>query len=198
LIHDRVVWDFDGVLVDSRAEAWRAASNILALVGIKVDIHSQEMFRQYFTQYGVFPEASRKTLRAMHRLIMQNRAHLLNIHPCLGIVGRLNVPAEIVTSGSEAVARSFLREHANLIVNIRGEETDSKDALLSTLSRRAIFITDTIVDIARCHKHDVTVIAVGWGYDPTIALRNSEPNFLAESSSQLEEILSQLEVLKPA
>lgn len=193
--YDRVVWDFDGVLVDSRSEAWRAASEILALIGIKVDIQSQETFRKYFTQAGIIPEADRETLRAMHRLVMKSRAHLLKLHPCLALAARLNVPSEIVTSSSVTVPQQVLGEHTELFVNIRGQESATKGALLRTLSRNAIFITDTIVDIKRCHDHGLAVIAVGWGYDSIVALRHSSPDFLVESSAELEALLGKLELL---
>lgn len=194
--YDRVVWDFDGVLVDSRSEAWRAASEILAMIGIKVDIQSQETFRKYFAQDGTISKADRDTLRAMHGLIMRNRTELLETNPCLALVARLNVPSEIVTSSSVALVQQVLGEQAELFVNIRGQETDTKGALLRTLSRDAIFITDTIVDIKRCQDHGLTVIAVGWGYDSTVALKNSRPDFLVESSIELESLLKELELLR--
>ena len=196
LKYDRVVWDFDGVLVDSRSEAWRAAAEILALVGINIDIQSQETFRKYYTQDGIISEADRKTLRAMHRLVMNSRVHLLELQPCLGLAARLKVPAEIVTSSSVILVQQALGEHAKLFVNIRGQESDTKVALLRTLPLNAIFITDTIVDIKRCHELSLTVIAVGWGYDSIIALRDASPDFLVESSSELEMLLDKLQLLR--
>lgn len=196
--YHRVVWDFDGVLVDSRAEAWRAASEILALLNIKVDIRSQETFRYYFTRGGVVEDADRKTLRSMHRLVMQSRAHLLQPFPCLALVARLNVPSDIVTSGSAAVAKAVLGVQAKLFVNIRGHESGAKGTLLRTVSRDAVCITDTVVDVARCREQALAVIAVGWGYDSVDALKSSRPDFLVESLAQLEALLGELELLKVA
>ena len=194
--YERVVWDFDGVLVDSRLEAWRVASEILALTDIKVDIQSQETFRKYFTQDGIISEADQETLRAMHRLVMNSRAHLLELQPCLSLVARLNVAAEIVTSSSVTLVQQALGEQAKLFVNIRGQESDTKGALLRTLSPNAIFITDTIVDIKRCHELGLTVIAVGWGYDSIVALRHSSPDFLVETLAELEALLDELKLLR--
>jgi phosphoglycolate phosphatase-like HAD superfamily hydrolase len=196
LKYDRVVWDFDGVLADSRLEAWRAASEILALIGIRVDIQSQETFRKYFTQDGIISEADRETLRGMHHLIMNSRAHLLELQPCLAFVARLKVPSEIVTSSSVTLVQHALGEQAKLFVNIRGQESDNKGALLRSLSRNAIFITDTIVDVKRCHELDLTVIAVGWGYDSIAALKRSRPDYLVASFEELETLLGKLELLK--
>jgi phosphoglycolate phosphatase len=188
----------DGVLVDSRSEAWRAASEILALLNIEVDIQSQEIFRHYFTRGGIFPDSDRETLRSMHRLIMRNRVHLLKPFPCLALVARLNVPSEIVTSGSTSVAQMVLGEQAKLFVSIRGRESGAKDELLRTVSRNAICITDTVVDIARCHDQALAVIAVGWGYDSIVALKSSRPHFLVESVAQLETLFGELDLLRIA
>jgi phosphoglycolate phosphatase-like HAD superfamily hydrolase len=191
----RVVWDFDGVLLDSRAEAWHAGSEILTLIGISVDIQSQETFRKYFTQDGIISEADRETLRALHRLIMKSRKHLLKLHACLALVDRLNVPSEIVTSSSITLPQQVLSEQVKLFANIRGQETNTKGALLRTLSKNTVFITDTIVDIKRCHEHALTVIAVGWGYDSTEALKNAGPEFFVGSVAELEAVLGKLELL---
>ena len=132
----------------------------------------------------------------MHRLVMNSRAHLLELQPCLALVARLNVPAEIVTSSSVTLVQQALVEQAKLFVNIRGQESDTKGALLRTLSRNAIFITDTIVDIKRCHELGLTVIAVGWGYDSIVALNRSSPDFLVESSEELGALLNELQLLR--
>ena len=194
--YDRVVWDFDGVLVDSRSEFWRAASEILGLLGINVDIQSQETFRRYFTRGGILPDPDRETLRAMHRLIMKSRAHLLEPLPCLALAARLNVTSEIVTSGLAAFAQKVLGERAKLFADIRGQESGTKDSLMRTVSRSAIFITDTIADIGRCRDQALTVIAVGWGYDSVAALERLRPDYLVESPAQLEALLGELKLLK--
>jgi len=198
LRYDSVVCDFDGVLVDSRSEAWRTASEILALLNIKVDIQSQETFRDYFTRGGMFPDSDREILRSMHRMVMQSRVHLLKLFPCSTLVARLNIPSEIVTSGLASVAEKVLGKQAKLFVNIRGRENGTKDKLLRTVSRNAICITDTVVDIARCHEQALAVIAVGWGYDSIVALKSSRPDFLVESVAQLETLFRKLNLLRVA
>jgi phosphoglycolate phosphatase-like HAD superfamily hydrolase len=194
--YDSVTWDFDGVLADSRAEAWRAASEILALVGIDVEIRSQETFRKYLTRSDVFQESDTVTLRAMHRLIMHSRTHLVKLFPCISLVARLIVPSEIVTSGLTSVAHKILGDHAQSFVRIRGHEDDGKDALLRSMASNAIFVTDTVVDIARCQQLSRAVIAVGWGYDPVDALQKANPDFFVGSTSQLEVLFERLGLLR--
>jgi phosphoglycolate phosphatase-like HAD superfamily hydrolase len=194
--YEAVAWDFDGVLADSRAEAWRAASEILALVGIDVEVRSQETFRKYLTRSDVFQKSDTVTLRAMHRLIMHSRTHLVKLFPCIALVPRLAVPSEILTSGSAAVAQKILGDNAQSFARIRGHEEDGKEALLRSMSSNAIFVTDTVVDVARCQELSRAVIAVGWGYDPVDALQRASPDFLVESTSQLEVLFERLGLLR--
>lgn len=194
MMYDSVVWDFDGVLVDSCAEAWRAASEILGLLGLDVDIQSQEAFRHYFTR-DEFGEGSNDALRAIHRLVMHSRSHLVEPFPCLALVGQQTVPAEIATSSSATFVRKVLGSRAGLFAHIRGRESGKKDALLHMVSRRAIVVTDTVVDIQRCREQSLAVIAVGWGYDPITVLKRAGPDFLVESSNQLEEVMRILGVM---
>lgn len=193
--YNSIVWDFDGVLVDSRAEAWRAASEILALLGVDIIIRSQLTFRRYFTQNAILSESDVMTLRSMHAMIMRNRAHLLVPFPSLAIVPRLKVPSEIVTSGSVTVAQIVLAEATNLFVNIRGRESGTKDILFDTVPTSAICITDTAVDIKRCHERSLAVVAVSWGYDSISKLKHSHPTYIVESFAQLESLLSKLNLL---
>jgi phosphoglycolate phosphatase-like HAD superfamily hydrolase len=134
----------------------------------------------------------------MHRLVMKSRTHLLKRHPCLALVARLNVPSEIVTSSLAAFAQMVLGAEVEHFVHIRGHETATKGSLMRTLSRNAIFITDTVVDVKRCQDHGLAVIAVAWGYDTSVALRHSQPDFLVESSAELESLLEELELLRVA
>jgi phosphoglycolate phosphatase-like HAD superfamily hydrolase len=196
--YERVVWDFDGVLVDSRLESWRSASEILALLGIDVSIRSQNTFRKYFTQEGVFSDADRSVLKEMHRLIMKSRAGSLELHPCMNLVAQLTVPSEVITSSFRTVAEKVLGEHAACFVNIRGHESDSKEALLRAASRNAIFITDTVVDVERCRKYSIPVIAVAWGFDPLGELEKARPDFIVESSEQLAAVFRKLRLLDGA
>lgn len=195
LRYERVIWDFDGVLVDSRLEAWRAASELLALLGITVSVRSQDEFRRFFTGGDLLSDPDRATLRATHRLIMRSRADLLDPHPCLALVERLSVPSEIMTSGLEAFAKSVLGDREKLFAAIRGNETGPKGSLLQAAPPASIFVTDTIGDIARCRDRGLDVIAVGWGYDSLPALRNARPDYLVESPIQLESLFKGFNLL---
>ena len=195
MTYERVVWDFDGVLVDSRLESWRAASELLALLRMEISIESQETFRKYFTREGVFSDADRSVLKDMHRLIMKRRADSLTLHPCVQLVARLKVPSEVITSSLRIVAERVLGKYVAAFTNIRGHEDNSKEALLRATATNAIFITDTVVDVERCRKDSIPVIAVTWGFDSASELEKAKPDFLAQSSEQLAAIFSELRLL---
>jgi phosphoglycolate phosphatase-like HAD superfamily hydrolase len=196
LNYDSVIWDFDGVLADSQAATWQAASDILALLGTKADIHSQEMFRRYFKKSDARADWETSALRDMLRLVMKSKAHLLKLFPCVELVPRLSVASRIVSSGLASVAQTVLGERAQLFADIRGREHGNKDELLRSVSDRGVFITDTVGDIDRSHEQSRTVIAVGWGYDPIAVLRRANPTVLVESPEQLEALFRNAGLIK--
>lgn len=196
LNYDSVTWDFDGVLADSRAAAWQAASEILALLGTEVNIQTQEMFRRHFKGTGASADWETSTLRNMLRLVMEHRAHLLKLFPCVELVSRLSVPSRIISSGLAVVAQTALGKRAELFADILGHEHGNKDELLRSVSERGIFITDTVGDIVRSHEQSRTVIAVGWGYDSIAAIQRVNPTFIAESSAQLEALFRNADLIR--
>jgi phosphoglycolate phosphatase-like HAD superfamily hydrolase len=196
LNYDSVIWDFDGVLADSRAMTWQAASEILALLGTKVDIHSQEVFRRHFKKSDARADWETSALRDVLRLVMKNRAHLLKLFPCIELVPRLCVPSRIISSGLAVVAQTALGRNAALFADIRGREHGTKDELLRSVSDKAIFISDTVGDIARSHEQSRAVIAVGWGYDSLALLKKANPAFLADSSALLEAYFRNVGLIK--
>jgi phosphoglycolate phosphatase-like HAD superfamily hydrolase len=198
LNYDSVIWDFDGVLADSQAATWQAASDILSLLGTKAEIRSQEIFRRYFKKSDAQADWETLALRDMLRLVMKDRAHLLRIFPCIELVPHLRVPSRIISSGLAVVAQTALGRHGTLFADIRGREHGTKDQLLRSVSDRGIFISDTVGDISRSHEQSRTVIAVGWGYDSIAALKKANPTFLAESSTQLEALLRNAGLIKAA
>jgi phosphoglycolate phosphatase-like HAD superfamily hydrolase len=194
-MYDCLAWDFDGVLVDSRAEAWRAASEIMALLGVAVDIKSQATFRKYFTASPSQDSGDTEVLRAMHRLVMRSRAHLLQLLPCFELIPRLCVETQIVTSGSRAVVRTVLGDRAGLFTAIRGREEGPKDELLGALSSHAICVTDTTTDIGKCRQRSLAVIAVSWGYDTIADLQRAEPDHLVTTTAELQDLFVRLGLL---
>jgi phosphoglycolate phosphatase-like HAD superfamily hydrolase len=194
--YDSVVWDFDGVLVDSRAESWHVASQILTLFNTSVNICSQETFRRYFINEGIVQQTETPILRDMHRLVMRTRTRHFRLFPVVEFVSRLTVPSEIITSGFASNARAVLAERAALFTTIRGHEEGSKRELLGTVSARAICVTDTIADIARCRELQRAVIAVGWGYDSAYALKEAQPHYFVHTASELHTLFTHLGLVR--
>ena len=194
--HKAVVWDFDGVLGDSRRLSWRAAKEILALIGQQVEIETQETFRDYMVHGVDVSREEAEILRSMHRLVMRSRADQIPLFDCVALAAHLAVPSEIVTSGLADVARIALGETAASFVRIRGRESGDKQSLLDTLPANALFVTDTTVDVARAKERSIPTIAVTWGYDPEEELVKEEPDFLVRTSVELGHVFRELELVK--
>lgn len=195
-IFERLVWDFDGVLGDTRVLSWRVAEEILGLLGVNVAIDSQEVFREYMVRGGAITPKETQILRDMHRLVMRSRAAEIALFDAVTLIERLAVPSEIVTSGLADVARIALKEKALSFTRIRGQECGSKEALLDDLTSAALFITDTTVDVRRARQRSIPTVAVSWGYDPASALQREGPTHLVHSPEALEALLRELSVLR--
>lgn len=193
---ERVIWDFDGVLGDTRAISWRVAEEVLGLLGVNVTIDSQEVFREYMIRGGAVTPEETQILRDMHRLVMRSRAAEIVLFDAVALIERLAIPSEIVTSGLADVARIALKEQAPCFARIRGHECGSKEALLDGLTTSALFITDTTVDVRRARKRSIPTIAVAWGYDSVNALQREEPTYLVDSPEALEALLRELKILR--
>lgn len=193
---ERVIWDFDGVLGDTRAASWRVAEEILGLLGMNVAIDSQEVFREHMIRGGAVTPEETHILRDMHRLVMRSRAAEIVLFDAVTLIERVATPSEIVTSGLADVARIALKERARFFTRIRGQECGSKEALLDGLTTGALFITDTTVDVRRARQRSIPTIAVSWGYDPVSALEREEPTHLVHSPEALESLLGQLHLLQ--
>lgn len=193
--NDSIIWDFDGVLADSRVLAWKTGSEILQLLGLDIVISDQETFRDHFVRPTNRPQLETNLLASMHRLVMRTRATQIAFFPSLDLVSSTNVPNDIVTSGLAEVARKALGRKAALFRNIRGREDGDKSALLKRCSPRSLFVTDTGVDICRGRNRGLTVVAVGWGYDPAPVLEAEHPTFFARTNEELGEILRSLALL---
>jgi phosphoglycolate phosphatase-like HAD superfamily hydrolase len=195
-IFERVIWDFDGVLGDTRAISWRVAEEILGILGVNVAIDTQEVFREYMIRGGAVTPEETQILRDMHRLVMRSRAAEIVLFEAATLIERLAVPSEIVTSGLADVARIALKERAGRFTRIRGQECGSKEALLDGLTTAALFITDTTVDVRRARQRSIPTVAVSWGYDPANALQREEPTHLVHSPEALEALLRELKLLQ--
>lgn len=191
-----IVWDFDGVIGDTRTLSWTIAEEIIEILGEHVTIEKQEVFRDYFIRgQNVTPEETR-ILRGMHRLVMRTRASKIHLFDCVAVLPNLVVPSEIVTSGLAAVASIALGDLKSHFTRVRGSEAGSKSNLLADFGSETLFITDTIVDVQRAAERGIATLAVTWGYDTKVELERVRPNWVVDTKIELTGLLSDLQLVR--
>ena len=101
-MYSHVIWDADGVLLDSAAQAHDAARRILELFGETPTIRTSQDHRLHFgreRQSAIVGEDNAEVLRALHRLLMRHTAPSIPLFDdVLAIVARVQVPCSIATS----------------------------------------------------------------------------------------------------
>jgi|GEM_PF-2537835 len=202
--YSQVIFDADGVLVDSRAEAWRAAEDIVSIFESGVRVDSVESHQKYFgrdAQCGLVGEEASPVLRSMHRLIMRHRAHRLKTFPnVIEVARQLIVPALVVTAAYAEGIQVALANDITVFSTVVGREQGTKVELLDSLrqSSDVIYITDSRRDIAICHLLSIPVVAVTWGYSSSQCLADANPDFLVRRPLELEALLSSFNLTRRA
>ena len=192
-----VGFDADGVLVDSRDFAWRAAERVLASFGVTASIASPEAMEAAFghaAQTALVGARHAGTLRMAHRLVMRHSAADIGLfHETLAVVDQIAARRILVSAALAEGIATCLGDHARLFDEIVGFETGRKPDLLARYAPQlAIYVTDTAVDITDCKALGIPVIGVAWGYDGRAALEAAKPTAIAETPSLLLPLINHL------
>lgn len=185
-----VGFDADGVLIDSRAAAWRAAERILAAFGESASINSTEEMALAFghiAQNALVGSEHAGSLRMMHRLLMRRFAGDLPLfEDVLAAIANLDTPRVLVTAALADGVTTCLGPHARLFDEIVGFESGRKPELLARLVGRAsVYVTDTITDIQICKPLGLPTVACAWGYDGRALLQAAKPDAIVDTASEL-------------
>lgn len=197
----QVIFDADGVLVDSRAHAWEAARRIFALFDYPAEIDSMRSYRHHFGRVaqGVAAEEHHvAALRALHRLMMRHRSRDLPLfEDVIKIASQLAVPCSVVTSALGNGIRAALGEDAAIFKEISGNEIGSKAEILPRLLQDgpAVYVTDSVRDVAVCCRLAVPAVAVGWGYDTLGDLIAAGSDYVAATPQELATLFGSLGLL---
>ena len=196
-----IVWDADGVLIDSREVAWKCAEQILSLFGLSISITNQEEYRKCL---GVnqaspwFSEAECATLRELHRMLMKRSGKLVRVvEDVAEMAGRLAEPSVVVTSAYASYVHEALAERGKFFNRISGKEEGKKSEILQKLVeegyRMILGITDTTTDVKRYQKLGIKPILVTWGYETANDARDGNPGVVCVSNvSALESTIREI------
>lgn len=197
----QVIFDADGVLLDSYQQAMEVGYSIAALFDKKHVVPTRADYKQRFgrkAQNALVGEAYSETLREMHRLVMRHRATEIQVFEnVLHVAHKITLPCSVVTSAYAEGIQHALRNYATSFKQILGRETGRKVDLLQILlcEGEAVYITDTVHDIVICHSLELPIIGVTWGYDREQELVDANPQFIARTVEELETTLEYLSVL---
>ena len=204
-----VIFDFDGTIantLDSIIEIMNNLSDEFGFRKIKdgdVEYLRGKKPREILKHLGIslfkLPFVVRKARRQInsHIALLSPSVDLL---PTLKLLKQNNCQIGIVTTNIEENVRKFLHAHNldQFDIFYTTKKVFGKDKTISKIIRdikieksNVYFIGDEIRDIEAGKKAGVRTIAVSWGYNTGEALRKERPDYLVNSTSELEEIILQ-------
>ncbi|HEY3827930.1 MAG TPA: HAD hydrolase-like protein [Solirubrobacteraceae bacterium] len=209
--HDAVLFDLDGVLVDSRVPFARSVNAALAAHGLppqpEQELHQylgpplHQTFRALVSSESLVQRcvdsyrARYRELAASETTVFPGISEILD-----GLSNRL--PLVVATSKPRALAEPLL-DALNLrgfFAAVIGPELDSENEQKAVTVGRAmrefsptarpVMVGDRKYDIAAAHEHDILAIGVLWGIGSEVELRAARADAIARTPVELESLLA--------
>lgn len=175
-----IVFDADGVVVDTLSLAMQAQHEILALLGVDVHIRNRQDMKREFGDASLnnrYGEKGAFTVKTLHPLVMRQRlieAGDQTFRAVVDVVCQRGRKPTIVTASFAEGISSALGPHRRCFGSILGRELGRKIDLMQQLKDeigRYVYVCDTTRDVERCLQVDVPSVGVAWGYDAEADLR---------------------------
>ena len=202
-----VIFDFDGTIANTLDSIINIMNNLSDEFGFRkikdedVEYLRGKKPREILKHLGIslfkLPFVVRKARREInsHIALLSPSVDLL---PTLKLLKQNNCQIGIVTTNIEENVRKFL--HANNLdqfdIFYTTKKVFGKDKTISKIIRdmkieksNIYFIGDEVRDIEAGKKAGVKTIAVSWGYNTSEALRKERPDYLVDSTDELEDII---------
>jgi phosphoglycolate phosphatase-like HAD superfamily hydrolase len=197
---NHLIFDADGVLVDSKKIAWQNAYKIISLFYSVEPFKNYSEFKKHFgreAQIKLVGKDESEILRAMHRLLMRhNSSDIRCFDSVLDIISQIHIKKSLVTSAISSGIKNILGENQYLFNQIIGRDHNSKiNALKDLYSSKAMYVTDSCRDINVCHEIGLVVTGVGWGYDEIIDIDNCKPDYFTETPKDLLKLFKNLKLV---
>lgn len=206
-----ILFDFDGTIADTLEAVLRIGNQLAPEFGYQPatadqikqfrSLHSREIIGKSQIALWKLPFILRRILQELNQeveqlsLVPQMQETILELTD-------LNYSLAIVTTNSQANVRLFLEIH-NLLEYFDFIHADTRifgkaRALGRVIKhqrlhrQQVIYVGDEIRDIEAARKNQISVIAVGWGFNTPEALLAYQPDFLVDHPPELVEVLGQL------
>jgi phosphoglycolate phosphatase len=213
------IFDFDGVLVDSRPTIGDCLADALGEFGISppsaletsllVGPPLELGLTEFLTRRGInlegLPEIIARFRDSYAVKSIQSTYLFPGIREMLYSLYSENIPMYIATSKPRFLTVPLIKEleieeYFSLIQAPDGDVTEDKTEtlrkLLSALSnseidsyRRFLMIGDREADIRAARENDIESIGVSWGYGTHEELLTAKPNYLVQTPADLSQLL---------
>lgn len=206
-----LVWDFDGVICDSREEAFKCHNIIAKKYNNLPKIYTPDDYVSVFSEeFDVSLEKYLKKEKIskyfyLHRtLLSRYKKQFKLFSDVLYFINEFNCKSIILTSTSERLVKEILSrnnvDYKSLFNFILGRETPGKKheklcnlyIKFSLSPKEIIYIGDTLNDVYCCNIANVPIICVGYGYSPASAFYEKKILYFAETSRQLVDFLKNI------
>lgn len=187
-----VGWDVDGTLLSSTSVQRKHAQALASLFGVSAC--ERFALREIAEDADVHMTSSYRSIADVHSLMMLKDVESLQMIPgIIELVSELSLPSVVVTSGFSQVIRAVLGEQASLFAGFYGRELASKDDIFKCFERHSfIYVTDSTRDVDRCVANEFSCVAVGWGLDDELSLRNAGASAYCRDVESLRRCLTNL------
>lgn len=202
-----VIFDFDGTLADTEYILYRVYEQICRkhnypiISRDRLHLLKTMSIRDRFREAGVpifkLPQLAREALHIYSEHI--NTADPFpSVRELIQNLKKQKLFLNIVSSNSKKNIEQFLEshnleyfEHVYCTSTLFGKHRAIKQSLkeLEIESHEAVYIGDEQRDIIVCRKVPIKIIAVSWGYDHRSLLEATNPDYIADTTADIEQIL---------
>lgn len=214
-----IIFDFDGVLVDSRPVIGTCLKESLldfgieepnhvelsTLIGPPLEVGLTRFLIQRGLNLDVFPNIVTRFRDSYARKSIQNTFLYPDVNEMLQDLYVKKIPMYIATSKPRFLTIPLIKEleiekYFEIVQAPIGDRVEDKIETLKNLlyamsnfnkldSRRIFMIGDRGVDILAAHDNNIESIGVTWGYGTQEELLAANPDYLVESPKQLIQLL---------
>jgi len=204
-MHNVVVFDYDGVIVDSSELFTDFFLKGCMRIG-RDDLASKEVFLSLFDgnmyetmlKKGLSKEEMLKVVFTLREGLLKHQEDLKifsGVSDVIGLLNQAEVPLFVVTSNESAVVSKFLEKHG--IVGFKdiigSDRQPSKIKVLSKLKQQfddatIWYVGDTCGDVLEGRAAGVKTAVVTWGFHDEKRLMSVDPDVVVSSSKQLQEL----------
>jgi phosphoglycolate phosphatase len=211
--HNAVLFDLDGVLVDSRVPFARSVNSALASHGLArrpehelIQYLGPPLHQTFRALVGDESLVQRcvDAYRARYRELAASETTVFpGIRETLDSLSS-RLPLVVATSKPYALAEPLLEalDLRGFFAAVVGPELDSENEHKAVTvgraiqelppSSRPVMVGDRKYDIAAAHEHDVLAIGVLWGIGSEVELRTAGADAIAQTPVELETLLARL------